>query len=117
MVASDSDDNLPLTRANSVHDKVPSDKIFPIKVVEGEAKTRFEYLLPQGRTLPYEVELNGYTFVFSKSLEVEIVGGGWKKEHSKKFIVFTREANNMEIELNVDTAAQVQPHGHVVEFA
>ena len=103
MVPSDSDDDLPLTRANSVHDKVPDDKIFPIKVVEGEAKTRFEYLLPQGRTLPYEVELNGYTFVFSKSLEVEIVGGGWKKEHSKKFIVFTREANNMENEVNVES--------------
>ena len=106
MVASDSDDDLPLTRVNSVHDKVPNDKIFPIKVVEGEAKTRFDYLLPQGRTLPYEVELNGYTFVFSKSLEVDIVGGGgWKKEHSKKFIVFTREVNNTVTEGNVESGS------------
>ena len=106
MVASDSDDDLPLTRVNSVHDKVPNDKIFPIKVVEGEAKTRFDYLLPQGRTLPYEVDLNGYTFVFSKSLEVDIVGGGgWKKEHSKKFIVFTREVNNTVIEGNVESGS------------
>ena len=106
MVASDSDDDLPLTRVNSVHDKVPNDKIFPIKVVEGEAKTRFDYLLPQGRTLPYEVDLNGYTFVFSKSLEVDIVGGGgWKKEHSKKFIVFTREVNNTVTEGNVESGS------------
>ena len=106
MDVSDSDDDLPLTRVNSVHDKVPNDKIFPIKVVEGEAKTRFDYLLPQGRTLPYEVELNGYTFVFSKSLEVDIVGGGgWKKEHSKKFIVFTREVNNTVIEGNVESGS------------
>ena len=106
MVVSDSDDDLPLTRVNSVHDKVPNDKIFPIKVVEGEAKTRFDYLLPQGRTLPYEVDLNGYTFVFSKSLEVDIVGGGgWKKEHSKKFIVFTREVNNTVIEGNVESGS------------
>ena len=106
MDVSDSDDDLPLTRVNSVHDKVPNDKIFPIKVVEGEAKTRFDYLLPQGRTLPYEVDLNGYTFVFSKSLEVDIVGGGgWKKEHSKKFIVFTREVNNTVTEGNVESGS------------
>ena len=90
-----SDDDVPLARVNSgpmLVDVVPADKVFKLKIVEGNGtKVKFEYVLSKGKPLPYSAEINGYKFIFSKSLDIAMEGNIlWTKEAGNRFIVFTR---------------------------
>ena len=73
----DSSDDEPLTRVNSgpkLYNIVPYDKLFKIKIVRksGE-KIKFEYLLKEGRPLPFETVLEGgVQFLFTRDLDIQM---------------------------------------------
>ena len=92
MFGDSSSDDEPLTRANSgpkMYAINPIDKVYALKVIDGESKKKFEYCLVGGKELPYECYIEGYQFKFQRDLSVSMVELGWKQESSKKFIVFS----------------------------
>ena len=65
----DSEDDLPLTRVNSVtkiFEIVPNDKTYTFKFVDWGADCKLEYLLKQGKPLPHvaHLEFKGKTLIF-----------------------------------------------------
>ena len=92
----DSSDDEPLTRVNSgpkLYEIVPYDKLFKLKIVRknGE-KIKFEYLLKEGRPLPYQTVLEGgFQFLFTRDLDIQMAANelNWRKEFSPMFTVFT----------------------------